>query len=53
MLKYHLGSHSRLISTGDIVVVNPAVPLDNKFVQLAREWEKSYIASRIIFQFWR
>jgi UDP-N-acetylmuramoylalanine--D-glutamate ligase len=34
---YHLGSHEPAdFEQADMVVVNPAVPLDNKFVQIAR-----------------
>jgi UDP-N-acetylmuramoylalanine--D-glutamate ligase len=36
-VEYHLGSHDPAdFQQADIVVVNPAVPLDNKFVQIAR-----------------
>jgi UDP-N-acetylmuramoylalanine--D-glutamate ligase len=36
--EYHLGSHDpKDFEQADIVVVNPAVPLDNKFVQIARK----------------
>lgn len=36
-VEYHLGSHEPAdFEQADIVVVNPAVPLDNKFVQIAR-----------------
>jgi UDP-N-acetylmuramoylalanine--D-glutamate ligase len=35
---YHLGSHEPAdFEKADIVIVNPAVPLDNKYVQIARE----------------
>ena len=35
---YHLGSHEPAdFQQADMVVVNPAVPLDNKFVQIARK----------------
>ncbi len=37
-VEYHLGSHDPAdFEQADIVVVNPAVPLDNKFVQIARK----------------
>ena len=37
-VEYHLGSHeSADFEQADMVVVNPAVPLDNKFVQIARK----------------
>jgi UDP-N-acetylmuramoylalanine--D-glutamate ligase len=37
-VEYHLGSHEPGdFQRADIVVVNPAVPLDNKFVQIARK----------------
>jgi UDP-N-acetylmuramoylalanine--D-glutamate ligase len=37
-VEYHLGSHQLAdFEQADIVVVNPAVPLDNKFVQKARK----------------
>jgi len=36
-VEYHLGAHrSSDFEQADVVVVNPAVPLDNKFVQIAR-----------------
>ncbi|MBN2019809.1 MAG: UDP-N-acetylmuramoyl-L-alanine--D-glutamate ligase [Sedimentisphaerales bacterium] len=36
VVEYHLGSHEPAdFETADMVVVNPAVPLDNKFVQIA------------------
>jgi UDP-N-acetylmuramoylalanine--D-glutamate ligase len=38
VVEYHLGSHEPAdFEQADIVVVNPAVPLDNKFVQIARK----------------
>ena len=37
-VEYHLGSHEPAdFEQADIVVVNPAVPFDNKFVQIARK----------------
>jgi UDP-N-acetylmuramoylalanine--D-glutamate ligase len=37
-VEYHLGSHEPAdFEQADIVVVNPAVPLDNKYVQIARK----------------
>jgi UDP-N-acetylmuramoylalanine--D-glutamate ligase len=37
-VEYHLGSHeSADFEQADMVVVNPAVPLDNEFVQIARK----------------
>ncbi len=37
-VEYHLGSHEPAdFEQADIVVANPAVPLDNKFLQLARK----------------
>jgi UDP-N-acetylmuramoylalanine--D-glutamate ligase len=37
-IEYHLGSHEPAdFERADIVVVNPAVPLDNRFVQIARK----------------
>jgi len=37
-VKYHLGSHQPAdFEQADIVIVNPAVPLDNEFVQIARQ----------------
>jgi len=37
-VEYHLGSHEPAdFQQADMVVVNPAVPLDNKFVQIARK----------------
>jgi UDP-N-acetylmuramoylalanine--D-glutamate ligase len=46
-VEYHLGSHDPAdFEQADIVVVNPAVPLDNKFVQIARKAGKK-VASQI------
>lgn len=37
-VEYHLGSHEPAdFEMADLVVVNPAVPLDNKYVQIARK----------------
>ncbi|MFA5240193.1 MAG: UDP-N-acetylmuramoyl-L-alanine--D-glutamate ligase [Phycisphaerae bacterium] len=46
-IEYHLGSHDEADFKGaDVVVVNPAVPPDNKFVKIAKE-HKKIIASQI------
>jgi len=52
-VEYHLGSHDPAdFERADILVVNPAVPLDNKFVQIARKAGRQ-VASQIelFFQF--
>jgi UDP-N-acetylmuramoylalanine--D-glutamate ligase len=37
-IEYHLGSHEAADFSGaDVIIVNPAVPPDNKFVQIARK----------------
>jgi len=46
-IEYHLGSHDEADFKGaDVIVVNPAVPPDNKFVKIAKE-HKKIIASQI------
>ncbi|MDD5328305.1 MAG: UDP-N-acetylmuramoyl-L-alanine--D-glutamate ligase [Phycisphaerae bacterium] len=46
-IEYHLGSHDTADFKGaDVIVVNPAVPADNKFLKIARE-HKKIIASQI------
>jgi UDP-N-acetylmuramoylalanine--D-glutamate ligase len=46
-IEYHLGSHDVSdFERADIIVVNPAVPLDNRFVKLARQNNK-FITSQI------
>lgn len=49
-IKYHLGSHQPAdFEQADIVVVNPAVPLDNKFVQIARKARKKVTSQIELF----
>ena len=49
-VEYHLGSHTPVdFEQADIVVVNPAVPIDNKFVQIAREAGKRITSQIEIF----
>jgi UDP-N-acetylmuramoylalanine--D-glutamate ligase len=46
-IEYHLGSHDEAdFLQDDIIVVNPAVPPDNKYLQLARQ-HKKFITSQI------
>ncbi len=40
-IEYHLGSHDPAdFEQADIIIANPAVPLDNKYLQLARQHRK-------------
>jgi UDP-N-acetylmuramoylalanine--D-glutamate ligase len=49
-VEYHLGSHEPAdFEEADIVVVNPAVPLDNKFVQIARKAGKKVTSQIELF----
>jgi UDP-N-acetylmuramoylalanine--D-glutamate ligase len=49
-VEYHLGSHEPAdFEKADIVVVNPAVPLDNKFVQIARKAGKKVTSQIELF----
>ena len=49
-IEYHLGSHTeRDFEQADIVIVNPAVPPDNRFVKLARQYNKSVTSQMNIF----
>ncbi|MHC4388873.1 MAG: UDP-N-acetylmuramoyl-L-alanine--D-glutamate ligase, partial [Planctomycetota bacterium] len=49
-IEYHLGSHTeRDFEQADIVIVNPAVPPDNKFVKLAHQCNKSVTSQMNIF----
>jgi UDP-N-acetylmuramoylalanine--D-glutamate ligase len=46
-LEYHLGSHDPAdFEQADIIVVNPAVPNDNEFLELARR-ENKFVTSQI------
>jgi UDP-N-acetylmuramoylalanine--D-glutamate ligase len=46
-IEYHLGSHNPAdFKQADVIIVNPAVPPDNKFLKLAQEHNK-YITSQI------
>jgi UDP-N-acetylmuramoylalanine--D-glutamate ligase len=49
-IEYHLGSHDEAdFLQADIIVANPAVPPDNKFLQLARRHKKSITSQIGIF----
>jgi UDP-N-acetylmuramoylalanine--D-glutamate ligase len=49
-VEYHLGSHDPSdFQQADMVVVNPAVPLDNKFVQIARKAGKNVTSQIELF----
>lgn len=52
-VEYHLGSHDPAdFQQADIVVVNPAVPLDNDFVQIARKAGKKITSQiELFFEF--
>src|SRR4030042_937178 len=40
-IEYHLGSHAPAdFKQADVIIVNPAVPPDNKFLKLAQEHNK-------------
>jgi UDP-N-acetylmuramoylalanine--D-glutamate ligase len=49
-IEYHLGSHTTSdFEQADIVIVNPAVPPNNKFVKLAQQRNKSVTSQMNIF----
>ncbi|MGD0078496.1 MAG: UDP-N-acetylmuramoyl-L-alanine--D-glutamate ligase [Sedimentisphaerales bacterium] len=52
-IDYHLGSHEPAdFQQADIVVANPAVPLDNKFLQIARDAGKRVTSQiELFFEF--
>ena len=46
-IEFHLGSHDKTdFETSDIIVVNPAVPGNNKYLQIARDAGK-FVTSQI------
>ena len=46
-IEYHLGSHDAAdFKQADVIIVNPAVPPDNQYLQLARQ-HKKFITSQI------
>jgi UDP-N-acetylmuramoylalanine--D-glutamate ligase len=50
-IEYHLGSHiERDFEQADIVIVNPAVPPDNRFVKLAHQHKSVTSQMNIFFQ---
>jgi len=49
-IEYHLGSHDPAdFEQADIIVVNPAVPSDNEFLEIARQYNKLVTSQINIF----
>jgi len=49
-IRFHLGGHDKNdFETADVVIVNPAVPLDNEFIEIARQCNKTITSQIEIF----